>query len=46
MSPAVVVTPIYGAFIEPDKIEEALAGFNDFHPIGCVGRAEERHRGD
>ena len=38
VSPAVVVTPIYGAFIEPDKIEETLQGFNDFHPIGRVGR--------
>ena len=38
VSPAVVVTPIYGAFIEKDKIEETLAGFNEFHPIGRVGR--------
>jgi len=41
VSPAVVVTPIYGAFIEKDKIEETLQGFNGFHPIGRVGRAEE-----
>ena len=41
VSPAVVVTPIYGAFIEPDKIEETLQGFNDFHPIGRVGRPED-----
>lgn len=41
VSPAVVVTPIYGAFIEKDKIEETLQGFNDFHPIGRVGRAED-----
>ena len=42
VSPAVVVTPIYGAFIEPDKIEETLTGgFNAFHPIGRVGRAED-----
>lgn len=39
VSPAVVVTPIYGAFIEEDKIEDTLQGFNDFHPIGRVGRA-------
>ena len=37
VSPAVVVTPIYGSFIEPDQIEETLQGFNDFHPIGRVG---------
>lgn len=41
VSPAVVVTPIYGAFIDKDKIEETLQGFNDFHPIGRVGRAED-----
>ena len=38
VSPAVVVTPIYGAFIDPDKIEETLQGFIGFHPIGRVGR--------
>lgn len=41
VSPAVVVTPIYGAFIEESKIEETLQGFNDFHPIGRVGRPED-----
>ncbi|GAA4271816.1 SDR family oxidoreductase [Aquimarina gracilis] len=41
VSPAVVVTPIYGAFIEETKIEETLQSFNDFHPIGRVGRAED-----
>lgn len=41
VSPAVVVTPIYGAFIDKDKIEETLQGFNDFHPIGRVGRPED-----
>lgn len=41
VSPAVVVTPIYGAFIEQDKIEETLQGFNDFHPIGRVGRPHD-----
>jgi NAD(P)-dependent dehydrogenase (short-subunit alcohol dehydrogenase family) len=41
VSPAVVVTPIYGSFIEEDKIEETLQGFNGFHPIGRVGRPEE-----
>lgn len=42
VSPAVVVTPIYGAFIEPEKIEETLTGgFSAFHPIGRVGRPEE-----
>lgn len=41
VSPAVVVTPIYGSFIEESKIEETLQGFNDFHPIGRVGRPED-----
>ena len=41
VSPAVVVTPIYRSFIEKDKIEESLQGFNDFHPIGRVGTAED-----
>lgn len=42
VSPAVVVTPIYGAFIDPAKIEETLtSAFDAFHPIGRVGRAED-----
>ncbi|MFN3199526.1 MAG: SDR family NAD(P)-dependent oxidoreductase [Bradymonadia bacterium] len=42
VSPAVVVTPIYGAFIEPAQIESALTdGFNAFHPIGRVGRPDD-----
>ena len=32
VSPAVVVTPIYDEFIDRDKIEETLAGFNEFNP--------------
>ena len=41
VSPAVVVTPIYESFIEPDKIEETLAGFDGFHPLGRVGRPDD-----
>src|SRR5271165_6648244 len=37
VSPAVVVTPIYGAFIAPEEIHKTLAGFNAFHPLGRVG---------
>lgn len=37
VAPAVVVTPIYGSFIEKSKIEEELQGFNNFHPIGRIG---------
>ncbi len=39
VSPAVVVTPIYGNFIAPDQIEKTLTeGFDAFHPVGRVGR--------
>jgi NAD(P)-dependent dehydrogenase (short-subunit alcohol dehydrogenase family) len=38
VSPAVVVTTIYKSFINEDQIEDTLAGFNAFHPIGRVGR--------
>lgn len=41
VSPAVVLTPIYGSFIDPDQIEEELQGFNDFHPIGRIGQADD-----
>jgi NAD(P)-dependent dehydrogenase (short-subunit alcohol dehydrogenase family) len=36
--PAVVETPIYGAFIDPAQIRSSLAGFNGFHPIGRIGQ--------
>lgn len=38
VSPAVVLTPIYEAFIEPSKVQETLQGFNGFHPIGRIGQ--------
>ena len=41
VSPAVVETPIYEAFIEPDKVHETLQGFNDFHPIGRIGAPDD-----
>ena len=41
VSPAVVHTPIYGAFIDPAEIEEALQGFNGFHPIGRIGQVDD-----
>ena len=41
VSPAVVVTPIYNSFIEPEKLEETLATFNEFHPIGRIGKPED-----
>ena len=41
VAPAVVVTSIYKSFINEDEIEETLQGFNEFHPIGRVGRVED-----
>lgn len=42
VAPAVVVTPIYGAFIDEGKIEETLTdAFDDFHPLGRLGRPED-----
>jgi len=41
VSPAVVKTPIYESFIEPSKIDETLATFNEFHPIGRIGVPED-----
>ena len=41
VSPAVVKTPIYQSFIDPAEVDEALEGFNDFHPIGRIGTAED-----
>lgn len=41
VAPAVVKTPIYEAFIEPEEVYEALQGFNDFHPLGRIGKPEE-----
>ncbi len=40
VSPAVVKTPIYEAFIDPGKLDEVLASFNSFHPIGRIGTPE------
>lgn len=41
VSPAVVHTPIYEAFIEPDQVAETLRGFDAFHPIGRVGQPDD-----
>ena len=41
VSPAVVETYIYRAFINPEEIGKALPGFNAFHPIGRVGTAAD-----
>ena len=41
VSPAVVKTPIYESFIEPGEIDETLATFDGFHPIGRIGTPED-----
>ncbi len=41
VSPAVVQTTIYKAFINENEIPETLAGFNEFHPIGRIGQADD-----
>lgn len=41
VAPAVVETPIYGAFISPEEIHTTLQGFNSFHPIGRVGQPND-----
>jgi NAD(P)-dependent dehydrogenase (short-subunit alcohol dehydrogenase family) len=41
VSPAVVETPIYQAFIPKEQVHAALQGFNGFHPIGRVGSPDD-----
>ncbi|MGD9791199.1 MAG: SDR family NAD(P)-dependent oxidoreductase [Phycisphaerales bacterium] len=41
VSPAVVETPVYEAFIPADQVHAALQGFNSFHPIGRIGTPED-----
>jgi hypothetical protein len=39
--PAVTVTPLFNACIDPDNVEQTLTeGFNAFHPTGRIGRPE------
>lgn len=41
VSPAVVKTPIYEAFIDPVQVDATLANFNSFHPIGRIGQPDD-----
>ncbi|SIS68830.1 SDR family NAD(P)-dependent oxidoreductase [Neptunomonas antarctica] len=41
VAPAVVKTPIYNSFIDPSELDQALAGFNAFHPIGRIGKVDD-----
>jgi NAD(P)-dependent dehydrogenase (short-subunit alcohol dehydrogenase family) len=38
VSPAVVQTPVYEAFIPKAQVPEALQAFNGFHPLGRIGQ--------
>jgi NAD(P)-dependent dehydrogenase (short-subunit alcohol dehydrogenase family) len=41
VSPAVVATPVYEAFIPKAQVQQALAGFNAFHPLGRIGQPQD-----
>jgi NAD(P)-dependent dehydrogenase (short-subunit alcohol dehydrogenase family) len=41
VAPAVVKTPLYLGFVPADKIDETVASFDPFHPLGRVGTAED-----
>ena len=41
VAPAVVRTPIYEEFIPKSDMDDALDGFNAFHPIGRTGTADD-----
>lgn len=41
VSPAVVRTPIYEAFIPKEQVSEALDGFDSMHVVGRVGTPED-----
>ena len=41
VAPAVVKTPLYEGFIPKNQIDQTLAGFDSFHPLGRVGTTED-----
>jgi NAD(P)-dependent dehydrogenase (short-subunit alcohol dehydrogenase family) len=41
VAPAVVATPIYEAFIPPEKVAETLEGFKGLQPLGRVGTPKD-----
>jgi NAD(P)-dependent dehydrogenase (short-subunit alcohol dehydrogenase family) len=41
VAPAVVKTPLYEGFIPKNEIDQTLAGFDSFHPLGRVGTAQD-----
>ncbi len=41
VAPAVVKTPLYLGFVPADKLDETVASFDSFHPLGRVGTPED-----
>jgi NAD(P)-dependent dehydrogenase (short-subunit alcohol dehydrogenase family) len=41
ISPALVKSTIFESFIDPSVMDETLATFNGFHPIGRIGQPED-----
>lgn len=38
VAPAVVETPIFSTFMDPEQVRDALPTFNEFHPLGRNGQ--------
>ncbi len=41
VAPAVVETPVYSTFMSDEEVKEVLPTFNDFHPLGRNGQAQD-----
>jgi len=41
VAPAVVRTPIYRAFVPGDELDEVMASFAGFHPLGRIGTPDD-----
>ncbi|PCJ12423.1 MAG: sugar dehydrogenase [Gammaproteobacteria bacterium] len=41
ISPALVASTIFESFIDPGDMDDTLASFNGFHPIGRIGQPED-----
>jgi NAD(P)-dependent dehydrogenase (short-subunit alcohol dehydrogenase family) len=41
VAPAVVRTPVYASFLPADKIDDTLASFAPFHPLGRIGEPRD-----
>lgn len=41
VAPAVVKTPIYRAFVPAEQIDDVMASFDGFHPLGRIGTPDD-----